>query len=95
MDDIEFENNVDLEAEFGGIEDDAAAELRVQGNADLEINFSDEGSDKDSDMEEEKEYNLPTFKGKSELSSPKFCIGLTFGSKQDFKDAIYNYAMCN
>ncbi|XP_031115649.1 uncharacterized protein LOC116019532 isoform X2 [Ipomoea triloba] len=94
LDDMEFERNVDPNAEFGGIEADAPV-IPVQCDKNLEINFLDEGNDKDSDSEEQQEYKLPKFKGKSEMASPKFCLGLTFGCKEDFKEAVYNYAIAN
>nr|GMC89349.1 uncharacterized protein LOC109154045 [Ipomoea batatas] len=51
LDDIDFEQFVDPNVEFGGLDDDGTG-LTMEGDENLRINFSDEGSDKDSDKEE-------------------------------------------
>nr|GMC80227.1 uncharacterized protein LOC109154045 [Ipomoea batatas] len=55
-DDIEFETNVNPSVEFGGIEEQQTELTVNDGN--IEINFSNEGSEKNSDFEEEQEYTI-------------------------------------
>lgn len=67
----------------------------MQIDINLKNKFSYEGIGKDNDVEEPKQYKLPKFRGKSEMSSPKLCLDLTFGSKEEFKEVIYNYTFAN
>ncbi|XP_031130170.1 uncharacterized protein LOC116031942 [Ipomoea triloba] len=57
------------------------------------VDFSDEDSGKDSD--EDEQFKFPVFRPKSEMKSPKFSVGLTFGTKAEFKQAVHNYALNN
>ncbi|XP_019184396.1 PREDICTED: uncharacterized protein LOC109179346 [Ipomoea nil] len=101
-DDLEFDGHVDQNAEFAGV--DAVQSSRENivsvndgngvgsvkyGNGGL--NFSDEDSGKDSD--DEKKFKWPEFRAKTEMNCPKFSVGLTFGSKVEFREAVYNYAL--
>ncbi|XP_019184805.1 PREDICTED: uncharacterized protein LOC109179765 [Ipomoea nil] len=37
----------------------------------------------------------PEFRSTTQMRTPKFCVGLTFASKVEFKDAVHNYGFNN
>ncbi|XP_031118355.1 probable LRR receptor-like serine/threonine-protein kinase At3g47570 [Ipomoea triloba] len=94
-DDEEFDKNIDVNAEYGGL-GDVEAQHQKQASCSIvacdEINYSDEGSIVDSDGEE-KRMKLPKFLKEIEGKCPKFSLGLTFKDKTEFREAVTNYAI--
>nr|GMD45755.1 uncharacterized protein LOC109165835 [Ipomoea batatas] len=56
----------------------------------LDLSDENEVSGGDND-----EHRWPVFRAKTEMENPIFCIGLTFASKEEFKEAIQNYGIKN
>lgn len=54
------------------------------------VHFSDDDSGKED--EDEESLKWPSFSAKSHMQTPKFSIGLTFGTKNEFREAVHNYA---
>ncbi|XP_019182165.1 PREDICTED: uncharacterized protein LOC109177307 isoform X2 [Ipomoea nil] len=62
-------------------------------NMEDEINFSDEDSIVDSDSDGEVKW--PVFRAATDMQDPHFTLGMTFASKQQFREAVRNYAFNN
>ncbi|XP_019199102.1 PREDICTED: uncharacterized protein LOC109192856 [Ipomoea nil] len=77
--------------------DDAFVENRktkkVKTNDEVEIKFSDEESIVDSDSDVEGKW--PIFRAATDMKDPQFRLGMTFASKQQFREAVQNYAFNN
>lgn len=62
----------------------------------VEPNLSDDASivETESDRDSERD-KWPTFRATTEMKDPTFTLGMTFASKQEFKEAVHNYAFKN
>ncbi|XP_019161841.1 PREDICTED: uncharacterized protein LOC109158380 [Ipomoea nil] len=104
IDDFEFDNNVDLNVEYVGLGDEkkeAIIEAEAIGKTGFNgpnlndcPNLSDDASinEFDSDASVSKWSN---FRANTDMKNPKFTLGMTFGSKKEFKEAVLNYAFKN
>ncbi|XP_019197374.1 PREDICTED: uncharacterized protein LOC109191245 [Ipomoea nil] len=96
IDDFEFDQNVDSTVEFGGVEGISSEPVGVNSwerNLD-EPNLSDDTSLKDSDSDVEG-GKWPVFRAATDMKEPHLILGLTFSSKEEFKEAVTNYAFNN
>ncbi|XP_019178180.1 PREDICTED: uncharacterized protein LOC109173406 [Ipomoea nil] len=88
--------NVDSTVEFGGVEGISSEPVGVNSwerNLD-EPNLSDDASLKDSDSDVEG-GKWPIFRAATDMKEPHLILGLTFSSKEEFKEAVTNYAFNN
>ncbi|XP_031122118.1 uncharacterized protein LOC116025147 [Ipomoea triloba] len=104
IDDFEFDTHVDPNVEYVGVGDEknkAIIEAEAVGKGGFSVhnlndcpNLSDDASinESDSDGSVSKWSN---FRANTDMKNPKFTLGLTFGSKKEFKDAVLNYAFKN
>ncbi|XP_019196362.1 PREDICTED: uncharacterized protein LOC109190352 [Ipomoea nil] len=103
-DDREFDKYVDVTVEYGGVQTSPVAEHGVEGANEVNdgvegaivvadgLDLSDENVVSDGDNDEHK---WPIFRAKTDMENPIFCIGLTFASREEFKEAIQNYGIKN
>ncbi|XP_031124313.1 uncharacterized protein LOC116027025 [Ipomoea triloba] len=91
IDDIAFDKAVDPTVEFQGVGSSANVQDKEnQCVVNEEVNFSDEGTPHGSDEEVEDDI-WPQFRA-CDMQCPQFTVGMTFGTKAEFKEAIVNYA---
>ncbi|CAH9104731.1 unnamed protein product [Cuscuta europaea] len=93
-----IEENSILRDEYGGFEDFTLTDNALTTwHSTLEVpNFSDEGSINDSGSDSDKnEEKWPTFNASIDMQDPEFKLGMTFSTKEEFKEAMQNYAFKN
>ncbi|CAH9114392.1 unnamed protein product [Cuscuta europaea] len=78
----------------GGLNSSSEGEENVTeaSTVDPDPNLSDDASIHESDSDSEK---WTTFCAKTDMKEPTFKLGLTFGTKQEFKEAVENHAFKN
>lgn len=94
---IDLDKFVDSTMQYGGGQLQSINEVGIEGDQkDFEVNYSDDGECVNSEGDSEGEDSTwPDFKASTNIKTPTFCNGLTFGSKEEFKEAIHNYAFNN
>ncbi|XP_031101891.1 uncharacterized protein LOC116005794 [Ipomoea triloba] len=91
INDIAFDRAVDPTVEFQGVGSSANVQDKEnQCAVNEEVNFFDEGTPHGSDEEVEDDI-WPQFRA-CDMECPQFTVGMTFGTKAEFKEAIVNYA---
>lgn len=108
-DDKDFENFIDNNVEYVGVgsgignetnehaanDNQPSAQPVEKLNIDVDVTLSDDGSACDYDYGEREYDKWHVFRAKTDMKNPTFCLGLTFATKAEFREAIQNYALNN
>ncbi|XP_019198411.1 PREDICTED: uncharacterized protein LOC109192291 [Ipomoea nil] len=97
-DDIEFDEHIDYGVEDSGLINNLENEVgsKALQSDTFDPNLSDDASIMESDSDCEISGGLWTnFRASTDMNDPEFTLGMTFASKQEFKEAVHNYAIKN
>lgn len=92
--------HVGPKVEYAGVSDDVAVDLEIRIRVNKEVNYFDEDSGPNINDEGEKNvqsigHKFLQFRATVDVKSPHFTMRLTFGCKQEFKEAFSNHAISN
>ncbi|CAH9099769.1 unnamed protein product [Cuscuta epithymum] len=97
LDDLDVDKFIDFDVEYAGVDTPCNHTVENESHqhiVDEGLNFSRSDIRKNSEGEAEGK-KWPVFKPCVDMKNPNFRIGLTFASRDEFKEAIHNYAFNN